>query len=185
MQEDQPIVAVNVTSPLIATLAYLGIITLILLVGLLLYLVFICAKYKLHRSRLSSNSSGRTLDRISTRSQACQTPPPVPKPPGFKLMPSLSPSTSFDSTKAVVNETAIRDCSNQFRPISSPKMNSFKNINEPKSSPPNSPQIRPITIGRAGVGRSRGQNRGPSGSEDNPIMFRQRVAQGHGRGPLS
>ena len=160
MQEDQPIVAVNATSPLIATLAYLGIITLILLVGLLLYLVFICAKYKLHRSRLSSNSSGRTLDRISTRSQACQTPPPV-------------------------NETAIRDCNNLFRPISSPKMNSFKNINEPKSSPPNSPQIRPIPIGRAGVGRSRGQNRGPSGSEDNPIMFRQRVAQGHGRGPLS
>ena len=175
---------VDTSSPLVSTLAALGIIALVIVVGLLFYLIFTCCKYKYNRSRLNSNSSRRNLDRISTRSLGSQTPPPIPKPPGSKLvMPSLSSSSSFDSTKAVVNETAIRDCNNLLRPIGSPKMISFKNQNEEKSSPPISPQTVLLPLGRS-IGRARGQIRGPIGTEDNPIMFRQRVA-GHGRGSIN
>lgn len=180
----QPIKAFDSGGLLFSTLGTLSIIALVLLVGLLLYLIYICCKYKYNRSRLNSDSSRRNLDRIRTRSQGCQTPPPIPKPPEPKLLPlSLSPSTGFNSTKAVVNETAIRDCNNQFRPIDSPKMISFKNQIDGKSSPPISPRSEPPPLGRS-FGRSRGQKRGLPGSEDNPIMFRQRVA-GHGRMPLS
>ena len=177
---------VGTNGPIITTVAVLGIIALILVIGLLFFCFYYLGKEKYNRSRLNSatNSSSIHLGRLNSGTTSrtsvtsvhspvrcdigIQTPPPRPNQPK-KVVRSQSPSNaSFDSTLAVVNQTVISDRNNDFRPIGSPKMVSLK------SSPP--PLLAP---GRS-LGRSRLQIRRPIGSEENPITYRNRVG-GHGR----